>query len=34
MKIDMQQAPIRNANMIGVSVYSHSGEFAPVYTDL
>lgn len=31
---DMKQAPIRNANMIGASVYSHSGEFAPVFTDL
>ena len=26
--------PVRNANKIGASVYSHSGEFAPVYTDL
>src|SRR5450759_4664388 len=34
MKTHMKQAPIRNANMIGASVYSHSGEFAPVYTDL
>jgi hypothetical protein len=30
----VQQAPIRNATKIGVSVYSHSGEFAPVDTDL
>lgn len=30
----MQQPPIRNANLIGVSVYSHSGEFAPGVTDL
>ena len=34
MKTNMQQAPIRNTNTIGASVYSHSGEFAPVYTDL
>jgi YD repeat-containing protein len=31
---DMQQAPIRNASTIGVSVYSHSGEFAPVHIDM
>jgi YD repeat-containing protein len=34
MKTNMQQAPIRNATTICASVYSHSGEFAPVYTDL
>ncbi len=34
MKTNMQQAPIRNATTICASVYSHSGEFTPVYTDL
>src|SRR4051812_1915344 len=29
-----QQAPSRNANLVAASVYSHSGEFAPDYTDL
>src|SRR5205823_14499779 len=31
---NLQQAPVRNANTIGASVYSHTGEFAPSYTDL
>jgi YD repeat-containing protein len=30
----MRQPPTRNANQIGVSVYSHSGEFAPAVVDL
>ncbi|HMH50790.1 MAG TPA: DUF6531 domain-containing protein [Candidatus Acidoferrum sp.] len=30
----IQQAPIRGAQTIAASVYSHSGEFAPHYTDL
>jgi YD repeat-containing protein len=30
----MQQAPLRNASRIGASIYSHSGEFAPVAVDL
>lgn len=34
MKTNMQQAPIRNSTTICASVYSHSGEFAPIYTDL
>ena len=34
MKTIVQQAPIRNAQTVGASVYSHSGEFAPDYTDL
>lgn len=34
MKTSMRQAPIRNATTICASVYSHSGEFSPSYTDL
>jgi YD repeat-containing protein len=30
----IQQPPIRNASLIAYSVYSHSGEFAPQFTDL
>jgi hypothetical protein len=30
----MQRPPIRNGSVIGVWVYSHSGEFAPAVTDL
>lgn len=34
MKTSMQQAPIRNVTTICAAIYSHSGEFTPVYTDL
>src|SRR5436190_21257810 len=34
MRHAMRQPPIRNANLIGVSVCSHSGEFAPAAADL
>jgi hypothetical protein len=28
------EPPIRNASLMAAAVYSHSGEFAPTYTDL
>src|SRR5439155_23042217 len=34
MKTNVQQVPMRNAQTIAIFVCSHSGEFAPHYTDL
>src|SRR5712692_1784187 len=30
----IQQAPVRNPSVVGAHVYSHSGDFSPLVTDL